>query len=122
MVVSDNRPQFRSQEYLEFSNNYNFIPIYSSPQFPKSNGQAERYVQTIKDIIKKCNIQNKDIELALLNYRNTPLPVSNASPAQLLMSPNPPTTTTKTTSSIKQNTRVPTNISKTKIISRQKSR
>ena len=37
-------------------------------------------------MIRKCHEQNTDVELALLNYRNTPIQELDASPAQLLMS------------------------------------
>ena len=84
-VMSDNGPQFRSHEYAEFAKQYNFRPIYSTPYYPRSNGQTERYVQTIKNMIKKCSLDNIDIQIGLLNYRNTPLEHLNISPAQLLM-------------------------------------
>ena len=85
-VMSDNGPQFASTEYKEFAKHYGFKPIHSSPQYPQSNGQVERYVQSIKNMMKK-NASNKiNINLALLNFRNTPLNNIDASPAQLLMS------------------------------------
>ncbi len=46
-----------------------------------SNGQAERTVQTVKNMLKKSS----DPHLALLNYRATPLPWCHRSPAELLM-------------------------------------
>ena len=84
-VISDNGPQFSSHEYKLFSKNYQFQPIFTNPQYPKSNGQVERSVQTIKLMIKKSIIDKKDFQLALLNYRNTPIDTLQASPAQLLM-------------------------------------
>ena len=44
IVVSDNGPQFISQVYREFASHYGFELIYSSPHFPKSNGQVKRFV------------------------------------------------------------------------------
>ena len=52
----------------------------------QSNGQVERFVQTIKRLIKKTERDNGDINIALLNYRNTTLDGIGASPPQLLMS------------------------------------
>ena len=85
-MVSDNGPQFASTEYKQFAKEYDFNPIFTNPYHPRSNGQAERYVQTIKTMIKKAIIENKDYNMALLNYRNTPIQIIEASPAQLLMS------------------------------------
>ena len=79
--MSDNGPQFSLQEFREFSRDYNFNHITSSPHFPQSNGQAERGVKTVKKLIKEA----KDPFLALLSYRATPLPWCNLSPAELLM-------------------------------------
>ena len=84
-VVSDNGPQFSSAEYKQFAKTFGFKITHSSPQHPQSNGQAERYVQTIKNIIKKNANNRIDVQLALLNYRNTALDGIGASPAQLLM-------------------------------------
>ena len=42
---------------------------------------AERCVQTVKRLLKQSN----DFNIALLNYRATPLPWCNRSPSELLM-------------------------------------
>ena len=52
----------------------------------QSNSQAEHYVQTVKNIIKKAHEQNQDPYLALLEYRNTPVVGMKYSPAQMLVS------------------------------------
>ena len=57
----------------------------SSPEYPQSNGLAERNVQTIKQLLRKCRHDGSDPYLALLNFRSTPIPELNASPTQLLM-------------------------------------
>ena len=79
-VISDNGPQFSSKEFSQFADKYCFVHVTSSPYFPQSNGEAERAVQTIKQLLKKA----EDPYVALLAYRNTPLHLGY-SPAQLLM-------------------------------------
>ena len=81
VVVSDNGPQFSSQEFEEFSKSYGFTHVTSSPHYPQSNGLAERNVKTVKKLLKL----SKDPYLALLNYRSTPLPWCGRSPGELLM-------------------------------------
>ena len=85
IVVSDNGPQFQSHEYHLFAIKYNIQPLYSSPQYPRSNCQVERFMQTIKNMLTKC-VENVDFQPTILNYCNTPIPELNSSPAQLLMS------------------------------------
>ena len=55
LVISDNRSQFSSHEFSQFSNQYCFEHVTSSPYFPQSNGEAERAVQTIKRLLKKAD-------------------------------------------------------------------
>jgi len=80
-MVTDNGPQYSSSVFKEFSREYGFTHVTSSPRFAQSNGHVERAVQTVKSLLKKCN----DPYLALLTYRSTPLE-HGFSPAELLMS------------------------------------
>ena len=79
--ISDNGPQYISQEFTNFSKEYEMIHKTSSPHYPRGNGLAERTVRTMKQLLKK----SKDPYLALLEYRNTPMSWCQMSPAQLLM-------------------------------------
>ena len=74
-------PQYASSASTDFRKSYGFVHTTSSPHFPQTNGEAERAVQTIKNLLKKA----QDPYQGLLNYRNTPLDGINLSPAQLLM-------------------------------------
>ena len=69
VVVTDNGTQFSSQDFAEFASSYSFIHVTSSPKHPQANSEAERAIQTIKQLLKK----NKDPYLARLMYRATPL-------------------------------------------------
>ena len=80
-VVSDNGPQFSSSEFQEFAKEYGFKPVTNFPHYPKANGEAERAVQTAKNLWRK----NNDKYRALLDYRTTPIPGIELPPAQLLM-------------------------------------
>ena len=80
-VRSDNGPQYSSLEFAEFAKLYGFDHITSSPIFSQSNGQAERTVQTLKNILHKTD----DPFMSLLVYRSTPMSWCGLSPAELCM-------------------------------------
>ena len=52
-VVSDNGPEYASEEFTRFAVKYSSIHITSSPHFPPSNGHVERCVQTVKNLLVK---------------------------------------------------------------------
>ncbi|UYV80838.1 K02A2.6-like [Cordylochernes scorpioides] len=82
IVISDNGPQFRpstTSAFTKFASEVGFRHITSSPKHPQSNGQAEAAVKIVKSLMKK----NKDLVLALMEYRATPL-ANGLSPAELL--------------------------------------
>ena len=82
-LTSDNVP-FTSHEFVEFADHYGFDYSPISPHHSKSNGKAEKGVQIVKRLLKKCFEKGEDPNLAVLNYRNTPMDCGR-SPAQLLM-------------------------------------
>ena len=83
-VVSDNGPQFSSGEFQEFVKDYGFKHTTMSPHYPKMNGEAERAVQNVKQLLWYKN-DDCDKYLALLDYQTTPLADIDLSPALLLM-------------------------------------
>ena len=52
-IVSDKLP-FLSSEFLTFANTWGIKTTTSIPTFSQSNGQAERCVQTMKNVLKKA--------------------------------------------------------------------
>ena len=83
--VTDNGPQFSSYAFRCFTQQYQFNHHTSSPYQPRSNGMAEKAVQTVKRLMKKAAHDGKDLQLALLDYRNTPWSDTIGSPVQHLM-------------------------------------
>ena len=55
-VISDNGPQYSSAAYAQFASEYGFSHITSSPLYPQGNGEAERAVRTIKELLGKKEI------------------------------------------------------------------
>lgn len=88
MIVSDNGPQFTSEEFQQFCNNNNVKHVRSTPYHPKTNGLVERAVQTFKNRFQASkSVQDLDLRLAnfLFSYRNTPHATTGRSPAELFM-------------------------------------
>ena len=74
--------------FKRFCAEYGIKATTSSPTYPQSNGQSERCVQTVKNLLIKSLRSGEDANIALLNYRSTPISNAIPSPAQLLMSRN----------------------------------
>ncbi|XP_039384821.1 uncharacterized protein K02A2.6-like, partial [Mauremys reevesii] len=87
-LVSNNGPQFVSQEFQNFMKANGIHHIMSAPYHPSTNGLAERFVQTMKHALKSARGQHsiqKRLDTFLLSYRNTPHATTQASPAFLMM-------------------------------------
>ena len=84
IVQSDNGPQYSSQEFHMFAEEYGFQHTTSSPLYPKANGKAEKGVEIVKRLLKKAAETKSDPYLALWTYRSSPLGCG-ASPSELLM-------------------------------------
>ncbi|XP_020906409.1 uncharacterized protein K02A2.6 [Exaiptasia diaphana] len=83
-VISDNGPQYSSQEFANFSTEYGFEHSTSSPHYHQANGKVERFVATVKNTLQKCNETKEDPAMALLAVRNTPIASNLPSPVQLM--------------------------------------
>ena len=47
-VMTNNRPQFPSEEFSRFVQRYDFEHVTSSPHYPKSNGKVESAMKSAK--------------------------------------------------------------------------
>ncbi len=79
-MVSVNGLQYSAADFTKFAKQYGFTHVTSSPKYPQVNGEAERAVRTVKELLKK----NDDPYLAMLAYQSTPLE-NGYSPAEVLM-------------------------------------
>ncbi|KAB0790533.1 hypothetical protein PPYR_15066 [Photinus pyralis] len=86
IIYSDGGPQFfRSFKFKDFIREWGLQHQTSSPYYARSNGMVERYVQTIKNMLKKSVDSGLDPYIALIEYRNTPISSEiNKSPSELV--------------------------------------
>lgn len=86
-IVSDNGTQFTSSEFKDFCRCLSIDHTTTSPYHPRSNGQAERFVDTFKRALRKnhgMDTEEKTLQKFLSVYRITPNTVSGMSPAELM--------------------------------------
>ena len=88
-LVTDNGPQFISQEFSDFMKLNGIKHIRTSPYHPASNGAVERLVQTFKKVMmskmQKGATVSQQLSSFLLSYRTTPHSTTNMTPAELFM-------------------------------------
>ncbi|XP_056138353.1 uncharacterized protein K02A2.6 [Lampris incognitus] len=86
ILVSDNGPQFCSEEFATFLKANGVKHIRSAPYHPATNDLAERFVQTFKHALKSSRcaapVQQR-LDTFLLTYRNTPHATTKEPPAML---------------------------------------
>lgn len=92
-LVSDNGPQFASSEFRDFllQSGVKYHKL-SAPYHPATNGQAERYVQTVKNGLKAMGTTNGNLQTNLNTflqfYRKAPHTETGESPAKLFLGRN----------------------------------
>lgn len=90
VLVSDGGPLFNALTFTNFLEKQGIKVLKSPPYHPASNGQAERFVRTVKDVLKKILIdpENGELELEdqnnlfLINYRNNSLTANGHFPSE----------------------------------------
>ena len=118
-VITDNGPQFRSQEYKKFAATWKFEHT-SSPYHSQSNGKAESVVKIAKKLLQKSKKDHRDVQLAILDWHNTPTESSNVSQSQKLYSRR--TRTLLPTAEPLLMPKVPNNVQETIELRRQKAK
>ena len=88
-MVSDNGPQFVSDEFATFAKKNGIRHIRCAPYHPASNGLAERFVQTFKRAMKASHNDGRSpshrLAEFLMTYRATPHATTGVSPATLFL-------------------------------------
>jgi len=94
VIVTDNGPQFISEEFGSFCSKYGTLNTTVSPYHPRSNGQAELAVATFKTFIRKLqhiNDVKQELNKFLMHYRITTHSLTGQCPAKLMLGRTPHT-------------------------------
>ena len=91
-LVSDNGPQFRSEQFPRFTRQNGIKHILVAPYHPTSNGAAKRSVRVVKEALEKQMLQGTGgmtlkhrLANFLIKYRSTPHSVTGRTPAELMV-------------------------------------
>ena len=89
-VSTDGGPQFIAHRFKNFLQQWGVQHRISSVGYAQSNGRAEVGVKSCKHFIRDNaardgTLNTNSVATAILQYRNTPLPDCNLSPAQILL-------------------------------------
>ncbi|XP_037572338.1 uncharacterized protein K02A2.6-like [Dermacentor silvarum] len=88
IVKSDNGPPFQSEGFAEFASELGFKHHRITPRWPEANGEAERFMRTLKKSILASRVSHLDwtneLQSFLLAYRSTPHGSTGKSPFELL--------------------------------------
>ncbi|XP_055542630.1 uncharacterized protein K02A2.6-like [Wyeomyia smithii] len=88
-VVSDNGSQFTSDHFAAFCKEHEIQHLRTAPYHPQSNGQAERFFDTLKRSLMKINEGEKitkTLQVFLQTYRSTPSrTLQGKSPTELML-------------------------------------
>ncbi|XP_055613053.1 uncharacterized protein K02A2.6-like [Uranotaenia lowii] len=88
VLVSDHGVQFKSADFQSFLKLNGIFHKMGAPYHPATNGQAERFIQTLKGKMKalNCDKSRMHTELCqiLLSYRKTIHPATGKSPSMMV--------------------------------------
>lgn len=85
---TDNGPPFNSRDFANFASDLGFRHRKITPYWPRANAEVERFMRTVKKVIKTSICEQKDwraeMNRFLRNYRATPHATTGSPPATLL--------------------------------------
>ena len=88
-IVSDNGPQFISDDFAKFTKMNGIKHIRSAPYHPASNGLVERFVQSLKQALKASQKDGRSLfqrsQSFLLKYRTTLHATTGVTPSSLFL-------------------------------------
>ena len=86
-LVSDNGPQFTSDEFAVFLRRNGVKHIRCTPYHPSSNGEAERFVRTFKQAMKAGQYDGLPLSHRLQSFllTSTPHSTTNRAPCELFL-------------------------------------
>ena len=88
VLVSDNGTPFTSSEFLSFVKKEGIHHQTVAPYNPRANGEAERFVRSLKQAIACRSVNGSTVEEELydflLSYRNTPHATTGVAPTALV--------------------------------------
>ena len=88
-VLTDNGPEFISQEFNNLLDRYNIVHVYSTPYKPSSNGAIERVNRTIGELLRILAKESRKWDLnlpkAVLTYNHTVHSEIGCTPAEKIL-------------------------------------
>lgn len=94
-LVTDNGPQFKSQQFETFLSERGIQHLCSSYYYPQANGQVERFNRVLKEYIQLAKLEQRPLKKAITEYLGTyrfsPQATTGSSPAMLLHKRQPRT-------------------------------
>lgn len=87
-IKSDNGPQFISETYVAFLQEYGIKAKHVTPYWPQANGGVERMNRAFMKALRAANVENENwrngLTSFLMNYRSTPHFSTGVTPAELM--------------------------------------
>ena len=89
VVKSDNGPPFNGEDFAKFADVLGFKHRKVTPLWPRTNGEVERFVKTMKKCVKAAKSEGKnwrkEMQAFLRNYRTTPHSTTGVAPSTLFL-------------------------------------